>query len=105
MIQIYHMKKVSPFKEFTSVKITKAFHPLFDVEYTSDENLLSYCQNLMDKIFKLQYSEISNFIRHHCSIAKNPIVWLNHFEVLILENENLFKNNYDTSFIKKEFGV
>ena len=47
----------------------------------------------MDKIFKLQYSEISNFIRHHCSIAKNPIVWLNHFEVLILENENLFKND------------
>ena len=93
MIQIYHMKKVFPFKEFTSVKITKAFHPLFDVEYTSDENLLSYCQNLMDKIFKLQYSEISNFIRHHCSIAKNPIVWLNHFEVLILENENLFKND------------
>ena len=58
MIQIYHMKKVSPFKEFTSVKIRKGFRPLFEVEYTYDEKLLSYCQNLMDKIFKLQYSEI-----------------------------------------------
>lgn len=101
MIQNYHIKKTSPFKEFTSVKVTDSFNPLFDVEYTSDENLLAYCQNLMDKIFKLQYSEIPKFISHHCNISKNPIEWLNHLEELILANENLFKTNgNEIRFIK-----
>lgn len=91
----------SAFLEFTSVKITENFDALFDVEKTQEENLTSYCQNLMNKIFQLRYSHIPNFLKHHCAIADNPMQWLNKFEKLISVNENLFlKDKNESRLIK-----
>lgn len=83
MISHYPLLETAPFMEFTSVKVTDAFNHLFDIEKNTEENLQSYCQSLINKIFQLHYSQIQNFINHHCSIAKNPIEWLNKFEKLI----------------------
>lgn len=101
MTHNYHIIETAPFMEFTSVKPTETFNTLFDLAKIPEENLSSYCQNLIDKIFELQYSQIPNFICHHCSIAKNPLQWLNNFETLILVNENLFYNiKNEIRFIK-----
>ena len=97
MISHYPLLETAPFMEFTSVKVTDAFNHLFDIEKNTEENLQSYCQSLINKIFQLHYSQIQNFINHHCSIAKNPIDWLNTFEKLIVVNEKLFQKGSNES--------
>ncbi len=57
MNQNYALTETVPFSEFTSVKITENFDALFDVEKTQEENLTSYCQNLMNKIFQLSQNK------------------------------------------------
>ena len=101
MNQHYAITETALFSEFTSVKITENFDTLFDVEKTQEENLTSYCQNLINKIFQLRYSHIQNFLKHHCAIAKDPIQWLNKFEKLISINENLFLKDKDESRLIK----
>ena len=101
MISHYPLLETVPFVEFTSVKVTDAFNHLFDIEKDTEENLQSYCQALINKIFQLHYSQIQNFISHHCSIAKDSIDWLNKFEKLIVVNEKLFhKGNNESRHIK-----
>jgi hypothetical protein len=93
--------ETAPFLEFTSVKITDAFNVTFDVEKIPEENLQSYCQNLICKIYQLRHSQIPNFISHHCNIAKYPMQWLNKFEKLIFVNEKLFhKDRKESRLIK-----
>ena len=101
MTSHYPLLETVPFMEFTSVKVTDTFNHLFDIEKHTKENLQSYCQALINKIFQLRYSQIQNFINHHCSITKNPIEWLNKFEKLIIVNEKLFhKGNNESRHIK-----
>ena len=90
--QQYPLTETSQFLEFTSVALNDTFNSLFDIERMPKENLFTYCQNLINKIFQLRYSQIPNFLKHHCTIAKNPMQWLNNFERLISVNENLFQN-------------
>lgn len=97
MISHYPLLETAPFMEFTSVKVTDAFNHLLDIEKKTEENLQSYCQALINKIFQLHYSQIQNFINHHCNIAKNPIEWLNKFEKLIIVNEKLFQKGSNES--------
>lgn len=104
MIPRYQLLEAVPFMEFTSVTVTDVFNPLFDVEKIQGENLQTYCQSLVDKIFQLKYSEIPYFIAHHCSITKNPMQWLNKFEKLILANEKLFHNGKNR-FMKCKTGI
>ncbi len=97
MTSHYPLLETVPFIEFTSVKVTDTFNHLFDIEKNTKENLQSYCQSLINKIFQLHYSQIQNFISHHCSIAKKPIEWLNKFEKLIVVNEKLFQKGSNES--------
>ena len=97
MISHYPLLETVPFVEFTSVKVTDTFNHLFDIEKNTEENLQSYCQALINRIFQLHYSQIQNFINHHCSIAKDPIEWLNKFEKLIVVNEQLFQKGSNES--------
>ena len=97
MISHYPLLETAPFLEFTSVKVTDAFNPIFDVEKIPEENLQSYCQGLINKIFQLRYSQIQNFIKYHCNIVKNPLEWLDKFEKLIVVNEELFQKGRNES--------
>lgn len=101
MISNSPIMETTPFKEFTSVKVTDDFNAQYDVEKNTKENLKSYCQSLIDKIFQMDYLEISNFINHHSDIAKNPMEWLNSFEKLIVANENIFHSNHNESRLTK----
>ena len=55
MISHYPLLETAPFMEFTSVKVTDAFNHLLDIEKKTEENLQSYCQTLINKIFQLHY--------------------------------------------------
>lgn len=101
MISNNPIMETAPFKEFTSVKVTDNFNALYDVEKTTKENLKSYCQSLIDKIFEVDYLDIPNFINHHFSITKNSLEWLDNFEKLIVINNRIFlDNNKESRLIK-----
>lgn len=86
----FHLKETAPFMQFSSVKITDDFNPLFDIEKIPDETLQSYCEALFHKAITTNNSNIPAFINHHCNLVKNPVLWLNKFEKLISENEEIF---------------
>src|SRR5690606_1278463 len=50
----------------------------------------SYCQELIAKILKLPYAQLPDFFSHHCDLVEHPIKWINKFEKLISENEEMF---------------
>ncbi|MDR2206126.1 MAG: hypothetical protein LBE36_08230 [Flavobacteriaceae bacterium] len=94
----FKIQETAPFVEFTSVKVTDVFFsPLFDVEKIEGENLETYCQSLINKVFSLKLSEIPYFISHHCCISNNSMQWLNIFEKLIFVNEKLFQTGRNKS--------
>jgi hypothetical protein len=87
----YQLLESVPFVEFSSVKVTDSFNPLFDIEKVPEENIEIYSQNLINKIFQLKHSEIPDFIDQHCNLVNNAMTWLNKFEKLISVNEELFR--------------
>ena len=93
----YQLLESVPFAEFSSVNVTDNFNPLFDVEKVPEENIEIYSQNLINKIFQLKHSEISDFIDHHCNLVNNAMTWLNKFEKLIVVNEKLFQKGSNES--------
>ncbi|MCQ4035519.1 hypothetical protein [Kaistella montana] len=90
MASRYLIKETAPFVQFSSVKVTDAFNALFDIEKIPEETLETYCQALFTKAFNQNNSNIPDFLNHHCSLVKDPMFWLNKFEKLISENEEIF---------------
>lgn len=97
----YQLLESVPFVEFSSVYVTDNFNPLFDVEKVPEENIEIYSQNLINKIFQLKHSEISDFIDHHCNLVNNAMTWLNKFEKLISINGELFRGAKNESRLMK----
>ena len=90
MASRYLIKETVPFVQFSSVKVTGSYNALFDIEKVPDETLETYCQALFTKAFNQNNSNIPDFLNHHCSLVKDPMLWLNKFEKLISENEEIF---------------
>lgn len=63
---------------------------MFDILQESVKGNDAYCQKLISRILKLPYAQLPDFFSHHCDFVTDPIKWLNKFEKLISENEELF---------------
>ena len=90
MPQNYQIKQTVQFTEQTAVPKEQSNNSLFDI---LQENVLdnkAYCQELINKILKLPYAKLPDFFSHHCDFTTNPVKWLNKFEKLISENEEIF---------------
>ncbi len=53
MSEKYQLKETAPFVQFSSIKVTDAFNPLFDIEAIPRQTLEDYCQQLINKTFSL----------------------------------------------------
>jgi len=87
--------------EFTALSIDNAGGNPFDIIITSEINLHTYCQAIIDKVFELKHSDLEAFITYQISLAKHPEKWLNKFEKLITLNEDLFENNKNRTRLSK----
>ncbi|MFV0592334.1 MAG: hypothetical protein ACK5NK_04290 [Niabella sp.] len=78
------------FSEQSAVPKEQSENALFDIvqEDVIDNN--AFCQELINKILKLPYAKLPDFFSHHCDFVEDPIKWLNKFEKLISENEEIF---------------
>ncbi|SNV31906.1 Uncharacterised protein [Chryseobacterium taklimakanense] len=95
------LKETAPFVQFSSVKVTDDFNPLFDIEKIPKQSLEDYCQQLLKLSFSIPHSEIPAFICHHCNLVKEPLLWLNKFEKLLTVNDELFSGTRKQSRLMK----
>ncbi|UOE42163.1 hypothetical protein MTP09_05875 [Chryseobacterium suipulveris] len=86
----HQIKNTVQFPEHTAVPKEQSENTLLDIFQEEISDNLAYCQQLMNKIFFLPYSKLPDFFSHHCDFTTNPIKWLNKFEKLISENEEIF---------------
>lgn len=87
---IYQIKQTVLFPEQTTVLKEKSNNALFDIIREDILDNTSYCQELMNKIFKLPYAQLPDFFSYQCNFVFDPVKWLNKTEKLIAENEELF---------------
>ncbi|MGH2667157.1 hypothetical protein [Flavobacterium sp.] len=64
----------------------------FDIILDKKVTVHDYCTALINKVFELHQSDYPIFLNYQTSLVKEPIVWLNRFEELISNNEDLFTN-------------
>lgn len=90
MLDKLNLKNTVSFPEITTVPREQSFNSQFDIlqEDVVDNN--AYCQVLINKILKLPYAKLPDFFSYHCDFVEDPIKWLNKFEKLIAENEEIF---------------
>ncbi|ADY54037.1 hypothetical protein Pedsa_3505 [Pseudopedobacter saltans DSM 12145] len=88
----HQIKHVVQFPEQTAVLQEQSENALFDILIEDITDNIAYCQKLISKILKLPYAKLPDFFSHHCDFVEDPIKWLNKFEKLISENEEIFVN-------------
>lgn len=88
----YQIKQTVQFTEWTAVSREQSENALFDIVQEDVTNNALYCSALMNKVLSLPYAKLPDFFSHHCDFTTNPIKWLNKFEKLISENEEIFVN-------------
>ena len=82
--------QTTSFLEMVVVHSTKVSNHDFDIILDKKVTVQDYCTALINKIFELHYSDYPIFLNYQTSLVKEPIVWLNRFEELISNNEDLF---------------
>lgn len=86
----FQIKQTVQFPEHTAVPKELSDNVLFDILQEDVIDNQAYCKELINKILKLPYAQLPDFFSHHCDFVEDPIKWLNKFEKLISENEEMF---------------
>ncbi|MDY0090575.1 MAG: hypothetical protein RBR78_09440 [Flavobacteriaceae bacterium] len=90
MLHNHQIKQTVQFPELTAILKEQSENALFDILVENVKGNDTYCQELINRILKLPYAKLPDFFSHHCDFVEDPIKWLNKFEKLISENEELF---------------
>src|SRR5690606_29334082 len=93
------------FPEHTTAPKEGSENALFDILLENNSGNLAYCQALINKIFELPYAQLPDFISYNCKSVNDPIKWLNKFEKLIAENEELFVTSDNRGRMIKSYTV
>lgn len=78
------------FWEHSAFRPSRAPGNDFDIVIEGEFLMSAYCTALIEKVFSIHQSSFPKFVDHHCSLVKDPFTWLNRFEKLLAENEDLF---------------
>lgn len=89
----FQIKHTVQFPEQTAVPKEQSENALFDILQEDVKDNDTYCQELINKIVKLPYAKLPDFFSHHCVFVADPIKWLNKFEKLISDNEEIFSSS------------
>lgn len=84
--------QTASFLEMVVVHPAKVSNHDLDIILDKKVTTQSYCVALINKIFELHQSDYPTFLNYQTNQVKEPIVWLNRFEELISNNEDLFTN-------------
>lgn len=100
-----HNYQTASFSEMISVSSTKTIAPNFDILHEETTNLQTYCEALIKKVFELPQVDYPLFICYQTNLVKEPTLWLNNFEELISNNEDLFTGKRSLCRYNKLFNL
>ena len=100
-----HNFQTASFSEMTSVSSTNTIAPNFDIILEDTTNLQTYCDALIKKVFELSQTDYPTFINYQTTLVKEPTLWLNNFEELISNNEDLFTSKRSLCRYNKLFNL
>lgn len=82
--------QTAPFSELLAVPAALAKNQVFDIIIDEKIILQNYCNALIEKTLTLRQSDFPAFIDYQSGQVKNTIVWLNKFEKLLANNQEVF---------------
>lgn len=78
------------FVEMVVVRSAQIYKSNYDIVLDKIPTSQEYCKALLHKFFEISQSDYSDFLNYQVSLTKEPVIWLNNFEELISNNEDLF---------------
>ena len=97
--------KTAPFPQLLAMSSAQAKNPLFDIIIDDNFTLNTYCDALIEKIFKLKQSQFPDFIEYQCKQVDNPLIWINKLEKLLANNEAFFSSKVALSRYNKLYNL
>lgn len=82
--------QTASFVEMVVVHSAQIYNLNFDIVFDKKPTTQEYCIALIRKVFELSQSDYPTFLNHQTNLVKEPVIWLNNFEDLISNNEDLF---------------
>jgi predicted RND superfamily exporter protein len=93
--------QTSQFVELVAVPAAQSTNIDFDIIIENEITLQNYCEALVNKVFNLNQSQFTDFINYQSNKVDDALVWLNKFEKLISNNEELFTSKCAFTRISK----
>ena len=82
--------QTASFVEMVVVRSAQIHNLDFDIVLDKKATTQEYCVALVHKFFELSQSDYPAFLNYQTNLVKEPVLWLNNFEDLISNNEDLF---------------
>ena len=93
------------FSEWRAVDTAQSAAPIFDITHDQEPTLENYCIALLEKVFTIPQSQLPEFITYQIQLNSDGTTWLNKFEKLLANNEELFITQKALSRFNKLYNI
>ena len=97
--------KKSLFSEWRTIDTAQSAASIFDITHDQEPTLENYCIALLEKVFTIPQSQLPEFINYQLQLAQDGTTWLNKFEKLLANNEELFFSQKALSRFNKLYNI
>lgn len=93
------------FSEWRAVDTAQSAASIFDITHDQEPTLENYCIALLEKVFTISQSQLPEFITYQIQLNSDGATWLNKFEKLLANNEELFITQRAFSRFNKLYNI
>lgn len=93
------------FSEWRAVDTAQSAASIFDITHDQEPTLENYCIALLEKVFTIPQSQLPEFITYQIQLNTDGTTWLNKFEKLLANNEELFISQKALSRFNKLYNI
>jgi hypothetical protein len=93
------------FSEWRAVDTAQSAASIFDITHDQEPTLENYCIALLEKVFTIPQSQLPEFITYQIQLNTDGATWLNKFEKLLANNEELFITQKALSRFNKLYNI
>ena len=93
------------FSEWRAVDTAQSAASIFDITHDQEPTLENYCIALLEKVFTIPQSQLPEFITYQIQLNSDGATWLNKFEKLLANNEELFITQRALSRFNKLYNI
>ncbi|MCK6608382.1 MAG: hypothetical protein L6Q46_08790 [Flavobacterium sp.] len=93
------------FSDWRAVDTAQSAASIFDITHDQEPTLENYCIALLEKVFTIPQSQLPEFITYQIQLNSDGTTWLNKFEKLLANNEELFISQKALSRFNKLYNI